>query len=643
MLEHFAALLGAAAARPTSRRPNVLTLAPEGAERSGNPWHVHEYRAERVPRAVRGALRPRRAATASSTRGKLRAHQVAIERLGWDAVHAAARASPSAFYDRFTPAISRATSRSSARASATSTGRSTSWRSAAREPRGRVSLVLHTHMPYVEGFGTWPFGEEWLWEAIATSYLPLLDLLDAGAPLTLSLTPGALRPARGARARSTAARPSCATCAPPRTALDIDALPRGGRTAPWRPSSSAPPASTPLRWRGWRRSARTATCSRALAPHAAWTSSATHAVLPLLATDAGVRLQVQTGIEAHRARFGDGWRGGFWLPECAHAPWLRRLLEEAGVHATCVDLTDVLGPGDRAPPDAAAQRGRAAARADRPRARSTSSGATAATRRTAPIATTTTARRATTARGPTTASVYDPERGRSRRRARDARDFVARVRGARARAAGCAAARSTPSCSATGGTRARRSSRAFVEACAELGLALVPLDDALADVRAGAVAGRAATPRRRGARRATCGRGRARRSPTWPARSATPSCASSRAGRGRARARGARAARAPGQRLGVPGDPRRSPAPTPASAFAGHLGALDEALEAVPSPDPRSAEPRADAAHRTAPRAVSRVLILSWEYPPLDRGRPRPPRAQARRAARRAGTSTSTS
>jgi predicted glycosyl hydrolase (DUF1957 family) len=24
-------------------------------------------------------------------------------------------------------------------------------------------------MPYVEGFGTWPFGDEWLWEAMATS------------------------------------------------------------------------------------------------------------------------------------------------------------------------------------------------------------------------------------------------------------------------------------------------------------------------------------------------------------------------------------------------------------------------------------------------------------------------------------------
>ncbi|HTC71402.1 MAG TPA: hypothetical protein VK655_00840, partial [Solirubrobacteraceae bacterium] len=55
--------------------------------------------------------------------------------------------------------------------------------------RGALAIVLHTHMPYVEGFGTWPFGEEWLWEAIAGCYLPLLEVLDEGAPLTLSLTP----------------------------------------------------------------------------------------------------------------------------------------------------------------------------------------------------------------------------------------------------------------------------------------------------------------------------------------------------------------------------------------------------------------------------------------------------------------------
>src|SRR2546421_1595561 len=60
----------------------------------------------------------------------------------------------------------------------------------ARVDGGELALVLHTHMPYVEGFGTWPFGEEWLWEAMATSYLPLLDVLEReDAALTLSLTP----------------------------------------------------------------------------------------------------------------------------------------------------------------------------------------------------------------------------------------------------------------------------------------------------------------------------------------------------------------------------------------------------------------------------------------------------------------------
>jgi 1,4-alpha-glucan branching enzyme len=76
-----------------------------------------------------------------------------------------------------------------------------------------------------------------------------------------------------------------------------------------------------------------------------WTSSATHAVLPLLSSDSGIGLQVQTGIDAHRRRFGE-WGGGFWLPECAYAPWLDPLLEEAGVRATCVELTNAFGLGD---------------------------------------------------------------------------------------------------------------------------------------------------------------------------------------------------------------------------------------------------------------------------------------------------------
>jgi 1,4-alpha-glucan branching enzyme len=83
----------------------------------------------------------------------------------------------------------------------------------------------------------------------------------------------------------------------------------------------------------------------ALGRHVNWTSAATHPVLPLLATDAGIALQVETGIASHRRRFGS-WEGGFWLPECGHAPWLDSQLVQAGVRSTCVELTRRFGIGD---------------------------------------------------------------------------------------------------------------------------------------------------------------------------------------------------------------------------------------------------------------------------------------------------------
>src|SRR5437588_817575 len=43
-LERFRSLVGRDGVVYLST-PNVLTLAPRGASRSGNPWHVHEYRA----------------------------------------------------------------------------------------------------------------------------------------------------------------------------------------------------------------------------------------------------------------------------------------------------------------------------------------------------------------------------------------------------------------------------------------------------------------------------------------------------------------------------------------------------------------------------------------------------------------------
>jgi SAM-dependent methyltransferase len=83
--------------------PNVLTLAPKGAERSGNPWHVHEYRPAEY-RALCERHFDRVELFGVFHARRLRAHEVAL-RLGWDRVHAALRVTKP-FYDRFTPAIS---------------------------------------------------------------------------------------------------------------------------------------------------------------------------------------------------------------------------------------------------------------------------------------------------------------------------------------------------------------------------------------------------------------------------------------------------------------------------------------------------------------------------------------------------------
>ena len=83
--------------------PNVLTLAPAGEERSGNPWHVREYRPEEYR-----ALCERHFAHVDLLglfhARKLRVHQWAIEHAGWDAVHARLGITKP-FYDRFNPAI----------------------------------------------------------------------------------------------------------------------------------------------------------------------------------------------------------------------------------------------------------------------------------------------------------------------------------------------------------------------------------------------------------------------------------------------------------------------------------------------------------------------------------------------------------
>jgi 2-polyprenyl-3-methyl-5-hydroxy-6-metoxy-1,4-benzoquinol methylase len=103
VLEHFKSLVGPGGAVYITT-PNVLTLAPEGAERSGNPWHVKEYRPEEF-RALCAAHFGSVELHGLFHARKLRVHELAIEHAGWDALHRRLGITKP-FYDRFTPAIS---------------------------------------------------------------------------------------------------------------------------------------------------------------------------------------------------------------------------------------------------------------------------------------------------------------------------------------------------------------------------------------------------------------------------------------------------------------------------------------------------------------------------------------------------------
>lgn len=102
VLEHIRELIGPDGVAYIST-PNVLTLAPKGEERSGNPWHVREYRPhEYLDLCSRHFARVDLLGLFHAR--KLRAHELALK-AGWDRAHAALHITKP-FYDRFTPAIS---------------------------------------------------------------------------------------------------------------------------------------------------------------------------------------------------------------------------------------------------------------------------------------------------------------------------------------------------------------------------------------------------------------------------------------------------------------------------------------------------------------------------------------------------------
>ena len=198
---------------------------------------------------------------------------------------------------------------------------------------GDLAIVLHSHMPYVEGFGTYPFGEEWLFDAFARSHLPVLEVAER---VTVTITPVL---ADQLEAEGVAGRLTEFLRRYRLGAAEVDVSEGGETLDAARAEASAFARSVDLAeacdgdllqpFRSAQESERIELM----------TSSATHAVFPLIATSAGVRLQVDAGLRSHTRRFGRP--SGFWLPECAIAPGLDEFLYERGLAYTCLDQSAV--------------------------------------------------------------------------------------------------------------------------------------------------------------------------------------------------------------------------------------------------------------------------------------------------------------
>ena len=212
------------------------------------------------------------------------------------------------------------------------------------ESYGAFALVLHSHLPYVLSHDR--LEEEWLMEAVAESYLPLLQAFTQlsrrgiSPKVTIGFTPVLL-------AQLTERRFPAAFLA--YLGQKMQAA-RDDRTLFRRRSEPHAARLAGLWEEFYRRTAgffaydlsRDVVGAFRLLQEQAHVemlaSAATHAYLPLLGFDDSVRAQVEIGAAVYRRHFGSPPRG-FWLPECAYRP--------AGNWTPPIAGIDGLQPGGR--------------------------------------------------------------------------------------------------------------------------------------------------------------------------------------------------------------------------------------------------------------------------------------------------------
>jgi 1,4-alpha-glucan branching enzyme len=215
---------------------------------------------------------------------------------------------------------------------------------------GYFTFVLHSHLPYVLHHGKWPHGSDWISEAIAECYLPILAMmrrLEADTihtRISIDFTPILLEQL----AHPDLEKIFIAYCDEKIHLAEKDhELFFSTGEMHLRPLAN--------HWREFY-----SECKRAfLHDHHsdlvgafrhfadigmldAMTSAATHGYLPLLGSEQHVRDQINIGIKTHQKYFGKLPRG-IWLPECAYKPGVENILAEFDLEYFIVEGSLVRG------------------------------------------------------------------------------------------------------------------------------------------------------------------------------------------------------------------------------------------------------------------------------------------------------------
>lgn len=221
--------------------------------------------------------------------------------------------------------------------------------------RGYLSLVLHTHLPFVRHPEREDYLEErWLFEAITESYLPLLsvfeNLVKDTVPfrLTVSLTPTLLSMlsddlliSRYQKYLNNLIELSKKELERTQDQGDFHLLAKG--------YLEHFQYLNDLFNNGYQRDLVGAFRKYQELGFVDYiTCAATHSFLPLVRSDAAVRAQIKTAVDLHMNMLGQAPQG-IWLPECGYRPGVENILSEYGLKYFFTDAHGITHASPKSP------------------------------------------------------------------------------------------------------------------------------------------------------------------------------------------------------------------------------------------------------------------------------------------------------